>query len=398
MKHPEIASVVFSYYPADPRVRRESEAMVESGASVDVFCLKQEHESKHETVNGVNVYRIPLQRRRGAKVRYLFEYLAFITMAFFYLAFYTIKSFKNRYAIVHIHNMPDVLVFSSLIPRLLGAKIILDLHDPMPEVFMAKYSWPDRHPAVLFLQYLEKISIRYSHVVLTPNKAFQRLFTSRGCPPGKIHIVMNAPQESIFGSPPSSSSFSPPFSGEKPLQIMYHGTITERNGLGVALEALQILKEEYPKWILHVYGEGDFLETFLKKKSELGLDDHVVYHGYAPAEKIAAALREIDIGLIPNQASVHWDHAFPTRLFEYLSQGKPVIAPRTRGILDYFDEQSLYLFESGDAVSLAEALWKFLNQNDEDRRRMLHRGVETFRQHRWIIQRRILLEVVNSLV
>lgn len=62
-----IAMVVFSYYPADPRPRREAEALVESGMSVDAICLKGAQEAKKEIVNGVEVYRLSLQRKRAGK-------------------------------------------------------------------------------------------------------------------------------------------------------------------------------------------------------------------------------------------------------------------------------------------------------------------------------------------
>jgi hypothetical protein len=48
------------------------------------------------------------------------------------------RSLTWRYNLVHVHNMPDVLVFEAFIPRVCGARVILDLHDPMPEL-MIKY-------------------------------------------------------------------------------------------------------------------------------------------------------------------------------------------------------------------------------------------------------------------
>jgi len=52
-----VAMIVFSYYPADPRPRREAEALVGKGISVDMICLRNIHETKEEVVNGVEVYR-----------------------------------------------------------------------------------------------------------------------------------------------------------------------------------------------------------------------------------------------------------------------------------------------------------------------------------------------------
>ena len=86
-----IAMLVFSYYPEDPRVRREAEALVESGITTDIFCLRDDFELKREIVNGVEVYRFPLRRKRTRKLRYIWNYAYFI-----FLAFFIIKSFSFR--------------------------------------------------------------------------------------------------------------------------------------------------------------------------------------------------------------------------------------------------------------------------------------------------------------
>src|SRR5436190_13414714 len=126
------AVVLFSHYPSDPRPRRAAEALAQEGMSVEVICLKEEEsEPTHEEFNGVSITRVPLKRRRGGKVAYLLQYGWFIVLAGVILSG---RSLRRRYDLVHVHNMPDVLVFSALIPKLMGARVILDLHDPMPEL------------------------------------------------------------------------------------------------------------------------------------------------------------------------------------------------------------------------------------------------------------------------
>ena len=68
------------------------------------------------------------------------QYFAFIVISFLYLA---ARSLKRRYDLVHVHNMPDALVFSAMIPKLLGAKLILDLHDPMPQLMQTIFKLPE---------------------------------------------------------------------------------------------------------------------------------------------------------------------------------------------------------------------------------------------------------------
>src|SRR5712692_4742590 len=223
------AVVLFSYYPMDPRPRRAAEALVSEGMKVDLICLREANtDPKQETVGGVDVRRVPLRRRRGGVVGYLFQYATFLIAALGILA---ARSLSRRYDLVHVHNMPDILVLSALIPKLLGAKVVLDLHDPMPELMMTIFHLDRESRAVRMLRRLEKWSIRWADLVLTANLAFERLFVSRSCHPQKVRIVMNAPDERIFGSRPADPEAVAPRAAGKPFVIMYHGSLLERNGV-----------------------------------------------------------------------------------------------------------------------------------------------------------------------
>ena len=46
---------------------------------------------------------------------------------------------KARYQLIHVHSVPDFLVFAAWFPKLTGAKIILDIHDLLPELYAGKY-------------------------------------------------------------------------------------------------------------------------------------------------------------------------------------------------------------------------------------------------------------------
>jgi len=385
------AAVVFSYYPADPRVRRETEALAEAGVPVDVICLQGEGEAPVQTYGDITVHRMPLRKKRGGKLRYLWEYFLFFLMA---LVAVTRLHLKNRYRLVHVHNMPDFLVFTALLPRLTGTKVVLDLHDPMPEVFMAKYRVPASHPSIKLIAVQERLSISFAHLVITPNVAFRECFAKRGTPREKIEVVMNSPQESIFNR--SAQVRGEPKSKEE-FRVMYHGTVVERHGLETALRAVKRLESLVPDLSFHVYGDGDFVPRFLELVMELKLEDRVVYHGHVPMERIAEAIPAASVGLIPNKKTPFTEINLPTRIFEYLSMGKPVIAPRTRGILDYFDEGSLHFFEAGNLESLAETILK-VHTDPALRELVLRRGLEIYAKHTWREERRKFLAAVETLL
>jgi glycosyltransferase involved in cell wall biosynthesis len=388
-----ICAVVFSQYPQDSRVRRESEALVEAGMQVDVICLKADSQPSREIVDNVRVFRLPVQQQRAGKLRYVWEYFAFSVLAFLQLS---LLYMRERYSLIHIHNMPDFLVFCALIPRLAGAKIILDSHDPVPEVFMSKYAIPASSVLIQVLLVIERCSVRFAHLVIMPTLACRALFLARGYPAWKIHVVLNSPQERFFQRT-QVEIIDEVQSKRESFTLMFHGTVVERYGLDNALEALALVHHEIPNLVFHVYGTGDYVDQFQVLVDKLKLRDIVQYHGYVPVQTIVIALASIDIGIIPNKPSAHWNVCLPTRIFEYLSMGKPVIVPRIKGIQDYFDEQAIHFYESGNAQSLAETLLAVYRDPFQSQA-VLKRGVTVYHAHRWELQKQHLVTLVRTLL
>jgi glycosyltransferase involved in cell wall biosynthesis len=390
------AVLLYSYYPADPRPRRAAEALASEGVKVELVCLQRDqHELRREVINGVHVFRVPMKRYRGGKARYVSQYAAFIVRAFTYLAG---RCLVRRYDFVHVHNMPDVLVFSALIPKVLGAPIVLDLHDPMPELMMSIYDLSAEKRFVRLLKRLESYSISFADLVLTPNKTFRELFISRGCPPEKIHIVMNSPEGDIF-QPSKYVPLSPTSAnGDKPFKIMYHGLIAERHGLDIALESIAKLRSVIPALEFHIFGDRTpYMNQVEARVQHLGLQSCVRYHGYQPQHEIARSICSIDLGIIPNRRNPFTELNMPTRIFEYLAMGKPVVVPDTRGIRDYFGVESALFFEPNDSQSLSNTILDaYLRREKLDS--VLARGRSVYDAHRWETQRPELLNQVSLLL
>ncbi len=389
------AVLLYSYYPADPRPRRAAEALVDGGMHVDLICLRgTAAEKTREVIRGVHVVRLPLRKRRHNKRTYILQYATFLGACFGLLS---ARSLKKRYDLVHVHNMPDILVFGALIPKLLGARIVLDLHDPMPELMMSIYNLGAQERLVEWLKRFEKYSISFADLVLTPNKAFRELFISRGCPPGKIEIIMNSPEAEIFHSEYRASS-SDTVNGDKPFKIMYHGLIAERHGLDTALEAIAQLRSVIPALEFHIFGNRtgylDKIETLIR---QLGLDDYVHYHGYQPQTEIARNIRSIDLGVIPNRRNPFTEINMPTRIFEYLAMGKPVVVPDTLGIRDYFGSESALFFEPDDPRSLSDVILQVYG-NPQRVNAILDQGRSVYEAHRWEIHKDRLLTRIGMLV
>lgn len=382
------AVILYSGYPGDPRPRRAAEAMAAAGMEVDLLCIMRSVELPLKAdIAGVHVFRLPLKHRRDSKWNYLWQYSRFIFKAFWFL---TWRGWRRKYDVVHVHNMPDVLVFSALLPKLRGARIILDLHDPMPELMMSIYGLGAHHNLVRLLRVFERWSIRFADTVLTPNLAFKKLFVSRGCPPDKMQIVMNSPEPEIFDPEKQVSNVRP----DGAFRIIHHGSIVHRHGIDQLVEAVALVRKNIPGICLDFYGpQTPFVETIMEVAQKLGVTDIVHFRGPAPQKVIAQAIHNADLGIIPNRRSSFTELNFPTRIFEYLAMHRPLIAPATHGIKDYFKPDELLMFEPNNVEDLAaKILWVY--ENPDAVADYVARGRQVYLKNLWPDEKRRFLGYV----
>ncbi len=389
-----VGMVTFSLYPFDPRPRRATNALLNEGMAVELICIGEDKAPRREILNGIDVYRVPIAKQRGGKLVYFYQYSAFIIISSIIFAW---RSFRKRYDLIYVNNMPDILVISALVPKLLGAKVILDQHDPMPELMTTIFNLGENSLSVRLIRWLEKWSIARANLVLTVNIACRRLFSTRSCAAEKIGVVMNAPDGKIFSFRAAGLENPAADAATRPFVIMYHGSLVERNGLDLAVEALALVRDAIPTAELRVFGhKNPFLERVLGVARQKGVEERVKFLGPRRLEDLVAEIAACDVGVIPNHRSAFADINTPTRIFEYLAQGKPVIAPRTPGILDYFDAESLFLFESGDAKELAEKII-FTYSHPKEAVETAARGQKVFLAHTWDEERRTLVNLVSGL-
>ena len=388
-----VGMVVFSPYPIDPRPRRAVEALRSEGAHVELICELDGDAAKREHFENLEVIRIPIRHIRGGALSYAYQYSSFILISAAILAW---RSLRRRYQLIYVHNMPDILVMSGLIPKLFGAKLILDQHDPMPELMRTIFNKEESSFAVKVLQHLERWSIARANLVITVNRACERIFSTRSCDAEKIGVVMNSPDELMFPFRPANSYPVRDLGG--PFVMMYHGSLVERNGLELAVDALQRIQAEIPQAELRVYGRSTpYLEQVMDKVKKLGLQQKVHFLGPRRLEQLASEIQSCDVGVVPNQKNTFTDINTPTRIFEYLALGKPVIAPAALGVQDYFGPESLVFFNAGDPADLAEKM-AFVASDPEGAIRIAELGQQVYMAHTWQQERQTLVNLVAELV
>jgi glycosyltransferase involved in cell wall biosynthesis len=179
---------------------------------------------------------------------------------------------------------------------------------------------------------------------------------------------------------------------------MYHGTLVERNGVDLAVEAIGKVRQWISDVELRIYGpRTPFLDRVLAAAEEQGLEKAVQYLGAKRLEQLSKAIAECDVGVIPNKRSIFTEINTPTRIFEYLAMGKPVLAPRAPGIQDYFSEDALVYFNLGDADDLASKL-VWVATHPYETLEITNRGQAVYGQHTWSKEEEKLLKKVGQLM
>ncbi|HSJ52430.1 MAG TPA: glycosyltransferase, partial [Anaerolineae bacterium] len=205
--------IVHAYYPlGETRVQRQAEALLKRGYQVDVISLRKEGEASRETFKGTRIYRLPVRRyRRGGLAAQFLEYLAFLFMAMVLVSW---RHLVRPYATVQLHSPPDFLVFAAWLPKLLGARLILDLHDLMPEFYMGRFGRGAGSLPVRLVRFQERVSCRFADHVITVSHHWRQALIERGVPAGKASVVMNVADDAIFVRPEGAEAAAPVRDGD----------------------------------------------------------------------------------------------------------------------------------------------------------------------------------------
>src|SRR5271157_4559534 len=381
--------VGYAFYETDNRVRRYAEALVRRGDEVDAIVLRREGQVSFEVINGVNVYRI---QRRVRDERRPISYLMKILMFFLRSAWaLTTGHLNERYDVIHVHSVPDFEVFATLVPRLMGARVILDIHDIVPEFYASKFKVNERSAVFRLLLLMEKFSAAYSNHVIISNHLWRTKLIRRSVQPEKCTAIINYPDLSIFFRRPRTVATNGDF------VMCYPGTLNRHQGVDLAISALALLQDKSPKFKLLIIGDGPDCEKLATMVIQQRLESRVTMIGSISMEQVAETMATIDLGVVPKRNDSFGDEAFSTKTMEFMAMGVPVIASNTRIDHYYFNERLVQFFEPDSAEDLAAKILALAH--DSARRSALRKcGVEFVQQNNWDVKKHEYLDLVDRLL
>jgi glycosyltransferase involved in cell wall biosynthesis len=379
------------FFPLDTRVRREVHALASAGHEVDVICVRRPGQRRRERLGHVTAYRLPLPLQRSdSRGRYLLQYGTFALAA---AVLCSLLHLRRRWDVVQVNSMPDALVFAAAVPRLLGARVLLDLHECMPEFFSVKYGVAPGHPALRLLAAAEQLSIRFADHVLTCTEQMRETFVGRGADPTKIDVVLNSADERIFDAvrhPPA-----PRHPGR--FTLLCHGAIEHSYGIDTLLRAAALLRDDIPGLRVEIFGDGTYRSEVERLCDELGLDGSVrMSAGWAPIDELVAAIAAADVGIVAMRRNAFRELTHCNKMFDFIAMQRPVAVTRTRAVEAYFPGSCFALFDSGDERDLARAI-RALYDDPALGERLVANAAAVNEPYRWAHQRELYLRAVAEL-
>jgi glycosyltransferase involved in cell wall biosynthesis len=348
-----VIMIVYANYVYDSRVRREAEALAKSNKfCVTVLGLKDTNVPKSFFLNGVQVFELNEKKYFGTrKLRLIYSYFKFLAIAFIKC---TRLFLKNQLDIVHVHNMPDFLVLAAIIPRVFGRKLVIDIHDTMPETYFDKYIEKSR-VIFKFLCIEEALCAALSNKVISVNHVQKEILIKRGISPEKIVISMNVPDPVFFDAHLSNSKIEPK---SYAFNMVYHGTIAWRLGVDLIIRAVEKLINNIDGLQFHLWSKScpnlDTIEQLIKS---LNIENHVtILRGGVPLERLANELKRMNVGIVGNRKGNATDLMLPVKMLEYIYLEIPVVAPRLKCIQEYFSEAMVSFYEPGNLESMVSAI------------------------------------------
>lgn len=259
----------------------------------------------------------------------------------------------ERADVYHFHD-PE-LIPVGLCLKLMGKRVVYDVHEDLPAQILSKYwirPWL-RHVTARAAAGLEAFAARVFDGIIVANPPHLRRF-----PRSKAEVVRNVPilEEFVDGS-------SVPYATRQPA-VVYVGGLTRTRGAKEMVRAIGLLPEGSGARLLLA---GRFIEPGLEQECRaLPGWSRVDFRGWQSRREVAELLHAARVGLVLLHPTVQYRTPYPVKLLEYMAAGLPVVAsdlPPSRELLE--DAGCGFLVDPFDSAAVAEAIGWLFDHPDE---------------------------------
>jgi len=342
---------------------KEAISLQKAGYEVTVLCPRAKGAMLgYEIISGVHVYRHPMPEEGNSAFRYLWEYSWALFWEFWYVWWIYLR---HGFDVIQGCNPPDDIFLIALPFKLFGVKYIFDHHDAIPELYLSKYG----KRGILYKTQvlLEKMTYRFSDVVMATNASYSHLALTRGhILPEDIFIVRNGPDLETFKLVPAN----PALKYGKTHLVGYVGTMSDQDGLDILIEvALHIKKMGRTDIHFTCVGGGPALASLRKMLQEKDLGDMMNFTGRVSDEQLLETLSTADVCVNPDRPCEMNDISTMIKIMEYMALGKPIVQFDLREGKFSAQDAAVYADTRNQVADFAAKIIWLLDNPDERKRK-----------------------------
>jgi len=383
-----VCLVKYGFYENAASLMQFASALAERGDEVEVIALRRKDQAHFEVVNGVRLFRI--QQRivnERSRLAYLVRILGFFLRC---AARLSRAQLTRAYDVIHVQSVPDFLVFAALFAKFMGARVILDAHEIVPEFYAAKFHAERRHVVFRMLVWLERLTARFADHIVIPNPLWYRRMVRRSARPEKCSVIRYLPDPKVF-YPRPRRRLDPRF------LIVYPGTLNAHQGLDVGIRGFARMARLSPASEFHIYGEGPMKQRLQTLAKSLGLEKRVLFYDMVSKVQVPELMSEYDLAVVPKLSScLFGNEAESTKIVELMALGVPVVVAKTRIDQFYYSDSTVRFFEPQNEEDLANGLLD-VARNEEFRAKLAANGKQYFKSNNWDTVKGHYLAIVDRL-
>ena len=276
--------------------------------------------------------------------------------------------------IYHFHD-PELLLVVILLRLLTGKPAVYDIHESYPEFVEVKDYLPPRLRVFFawLLRWLEPALAGLQSGLVFSDAQIAQAFAAVRRPQA---ILYNMPERSFVEAAAASTGELP----QREPVVLYLGGMERNRGSRLTIEAFRLVHDAMPQARLLMVGHlepPELRDEMQTEAATLGIADALTIVGRVPFEEIGRYLAGASVGWVPWQPVAKNEKNVPTKLFEYMAYGLPVVSSDLLSTRPFVhDGENGYLVPAADPKAHADAILRLL-RDPETARAMGRRG-----QHR----------------
>ena len=359
------------------RAYNEAKGLIDNGYQVTVLAWDRLGKSDPvEIRDGIRIKRIHTIAPDTSAVKTLPKFMQFSIMVVLWLK-------KQRFDIIHCHNL-QLLPLGIYLKKIKNIPLVFDSCEP--DYFALYPSF--LHGAVTSF---EKFMARRADAILVHNDYQVNKYRSMG-----------HPMVSLIGSYPTldmtrHSTLKP--SDKETIVLGRIGSIYRDNGIEEILAGFRLLLER--KNNVQLFFAGRVFDAYQDEFNRLikGMKDNVTVIGAFDSSDMPALYRQIDISIMVYKRSPWFKNITPTKFFDSLAFGVPVIVSDMGGLKDIIAQYNCgIVVDERNPQAVADAMETMIKQ-PEQRARMGRLGLQAVKkQFNWDRMQENLLNTYGMLL